>query len=252
MRWVLLSGIWLLIVLFELIGINAKITTAVGGFTKPILRAEVRVASNLTAAANNVKTWYVTARRVQDLEIKLANALARLSELDQLKTENAKLRELLNSSNRTLEPVVISTPVLSLAQPAIGLPAAESSLDLIRPGSPVLVQRTLVGIVSELGQNIAYVDLLWQKDTRPVLAETNAGVQGIVTGDGKRVLLTEVPTEQELEIGQRVTTSGQEGINKGLYIGEIQSIQSGDSAAVKTAVIQQYVSFFEADIVEIR
>lgn len=241
-----------MIVLLQFIGLNSKIIDAVNTVAQPFITAEVRVISNFNSGLRNLRSWYVTARRVQDLEIRLSNASAQLSQLDQLKVENEKLRELLNSSDRTLEPVVITSPILSLAQPAVGLPASQEAAEIVTSGSPVLVQNTLVGLIGRLGQSIAYVDLLRQKEVHPILAETNTGVQGIVQGDGRRVLFTEVPIEAELEAGQRIVTSGQEGINKGLYIGEIQSIQSGASAAVKTAVVQQYVSFYEADVVEVR
>ncbi len=251
-RWLILLSAWIVIVLLQLISVNSKVIGGVNAVVQPILSVEVSLVSNINSSLKNLRSWYATARRVQDLEIRLSNALAQLSQLDQLKTENEKLRELLNSSDRSLEPVIITSPILSLAQPAVALPNSLKASDLVRLGSPVLVENTLVGLISRLGQDIAYVDLLRQREARPILAETNTGIQGIIKGDGRRVLFTEVPIKAELEVGQRVVTSGQEGINKGLHIGEIQSIQSGASAAVKTAVVQQYVSFYEADIVEVR
>ena len=81
--------------------------------------------------------------------------------------------------------------------------------------------------MSKVDANLAYISLLWQEETPLILVETQAGVQGILRGNGKHVLLTEVPTDQELIIGERVATTGQEGVEQGLYVGEIHSIQSG-------------------------
>lgn len=252
-RWFLVTIMLVILVLFELIGVNANFMLKSRELVMPIIELEVKIVTGLYSFADNVSTFQTTTRRVQDLEIKLAYAMAQLSQLEQVKQENEQLRQLLNSSNRTLEPVVITSPVLSLAKPAVKLPLKSNQAEIaVNPGSPVLVHGTLTGVVASLSHDVAYIDLLWQKDCPPILAETNTGVQGIIQGDGKRVLLTEVPIEAELEVGQRVVTTGQVGIDRGLYIGEIQSLRGGVEAAVKTAVIEQYVSFYEAEIVEIR
>ncbi len=252
-RWFLITIMVVVLVLLELIGVNANLMKQSRELIMPAIRLEVKMVTGLYSFVDSVSTFQTAARRVQDLEIKLAYAMAQLTQLEQVKQENEHLRQLLNSSNRTLEPVVISSPVLSLAKPAVKLPVKSDQAEIaVKLGSPVLVHGTLTGIVASFSHDVAYVDLLWQKDCPPILAETNTGVQGIIQGDGKRVLLTEVPTEAELEVGQRVITSGQESIDQGLYIGEIQSLRSGAEAAVKTAVVEQYVSFYEAEIVEIR
>jgi cell shape-determining protein MreC len=252
-RWVLIAIMLVILILFEVIKVNDNLVIKGRELIMPVIKLEIKMVTSLHAFAGNISTFQSTARRVQDLEIKLAYAMAQLSQLEKVKQENEHLRQLLNSSNRTLEPVVITSPVLSLAKPAVKLPLKLNQTEIaVKPGSPVLVHDTLIGVVSSFSQDVAYIDLLWHKDCLPILAETSNGVQGIIRGDGKRVLLTEVPTDAELEVGQRVVTSGQAGIDQGLYIGEIQSLRSGLEAAVKTAVIEQYVSFYEAEIVEIR
>ncbi len=247
-RWLLIGISLFLLSLMQVANLNQALTTQGRQLVQPLLKIEVRVATSLYQLVDSFQRWRTTARRIQDLEIKLATALAQLSELEQVKQENQRLRELLNSSDRSLKPTTLTSPILSLSQPAAGLPQEAK----VREGAAVLVQGTLVGLVAETRLNIAYINLLWQESAQPVLAETQTGVQGIVAGDGKNVLLTEVSIEQEIQVGQRVVSSGQEGVDKGLYIGEISAIKSGQSAAVKTAIIQQYVSFYEATVVEIR
>jgi cell shape-determining protein MreC len=143
---------------------------------------------------------------------------------------------------------VLTQPILSFAQPVIGVPAG---IELL-PGSAVLVEGTVVGLIQELRGSIAIVDLLWQKNTLPLLAQTSEAVQGLVTGDGRRVLFTEVPIDAKLEVGQRVFTTGQRGVATGLFVGVVRSITTGSSAAVKTAVLEQYVSFYQTNLVEVQ
>lgn len=251
-RWLIVVGIGLFLILLSAAGVSENFTQWSHRRLQPLLQFNVRMMTEAYRSTNNLRTWKIMARRVQDLELKLAHAQAQLSQLDQLRAENGELRQLLNSSDRSLNQVTITRPIVSLAQPAIFFDQSLSGQALIRVGAPVLVKQTLVGLVSKIDANLAYISLLWQKETPLILVETQTGVQGILRGNGKYVLLTEVPTDQELIIGERVITTGQEGIEQGLYVGEIQSIQSGHSSAVKTAIIQQYVSFYETALVEVR
>ncbi len=238
----------MLLTFFEFIDLNTTFIKLGQDLVQPVMQINVQLGVKLYQTAQNVRSWHNAAHRIRDLELKLAQTSAQLSQIEQLEKENQELRQLLNSSDRSLGRVVLTSPILSLAQPAVGLPREAS----VKPGLAVLVENTLVGVVTEIRLDIAYLGLLWQKDCPFVLAETEAGVQGLISGDGRRVLLTEVPIEDELEVGQRVVTSGQEGIEAGLYIGQIRSIHSGTSAATKTAVIEQLVSFYDTTLVEIK
>ncbi|HQM15597.1 MAG TPA: rod shape-determining protein MreC, partial [Candidatus Woesebacteria bacterium] len=134
------------------------------------------------------------------------------------------------------------------AQPTIALDPDQK----VTPGTAVLVEGVLVGTIAKQQLGTATVNLLWQKETLPILAETDSKVQGLVMGDGRRVLFTEVPVDQELTIGQQVVSVGQTGVEQGLFIGEIRAIVTGYSNAVKTAVLEQYVSFYQVGLVEVR
>ena len=214
----------------------------------PFLLVNINLAKTVNSTVSSVRQQQLLARRVQDLELKLAQTYVQLGELDQLEKENQQLRQLLNSTDRTLNRVVLTQPILSFAQPVVSIPR---DMEIIE-GSAVLIEGTLIGLIKEKKNDVAVVSLLWQKDAALVLAETSSGVQGIVRGDGRRVIFTEIPIDEEIEIGQRVLTAGQRGVEGGLFVGEIRSIISGESSAVKTAVLEQYVSFYQASLVEIR
>lgn len=233
---------------FQVFGIGRGIILFGRNVVNPLLSFNIKMASSVNSFFIHIRQQYKLARRVQDLELKLAQSSAQLGDLDQLRQENQELRKLLNSADRSLSRIVLSQPIVSYAQPTISVP---SELNLLS-GTAVLVEGVMVGVIRETKLGVASIDLLWSKDVSPVLALTDTGVQGLVVGDGRRVLLTEVPIDQELEIGQRVITVGQRGVEKGLFLGEVRSILTGNSSAVKTAVLEQYVSFYEANLVEVR
>ncbi len=240
----LLFFIWL----FSWIGLTAPVKQKLSSWLEPIVIFNNQLLQQLIIPFNNLQRSYRAARKVQNLEYKLAHAQAQLSQLDQLKKENQALKKLVENTDRGLVETHISRPILSLSQPAVVLPKdSEISLPIA-----VLVEQTLVGISSQKKEGIAYIDLLWQKSVSPVLAQTEEGVEGLIKGDGRRVLLTEIPMEEEVTVGSRVVTTGQAGIAADLYIGQVRSIESGPSSAVKQAVVEQYVSFYESSLVELR
>lgn len=189
-----------------------------------------------------------SARRVQDLELKYAQTSAELGELDALRAENQALRELLENSDRTLEEsVLVTAPILSFSQPTI----AAGSTDGVKEGALILSANTLLGIVTEVGDSQSKVALLSQKNTQPILATTELGVQGLVKGDGRRVLLTEIPIDEDIQINERVVTVGQKGVKRGEFIGRVVAVESEHSSSAKVAVLEPFVSFYESVIVEV-
>jgi len=137
--------------------------------------------------------------------------------------------------------------VVSLAYPAV----AAGSQSGVRQGEMVTFQNTLLGVITQVSEHQSRVALLTRKDSVPILAKTSSGMQGIVTGNGKQVILTEVPHGIELNKDERVVTVGQEGIRRDVLIGVIGAVITRPSAPTQTAIVQQQVSFFDAPAVEI-
>ena len=53
-------------------------------------------------------------------------------------------------------------------------------------------------------------------------------------------------------VGERVLTLGQPGVPSNLYVGSIQNLLTKSADPVQSAVLEQYVSFYEASLVEVR
>ncbi len=109
----------------------------------------------------------------------------------------------------------------------------------------------LVGLIKETSNYQSTVNLLFQNSTTPILVETESGVEGLMIGNGKNILLTEIPKEANIEVGEKVMTLGQEQIKPQLFVGQIQQIIDRPSSPIKEAIISQETSFYEASIVEV-
>lgn len=241
------------LLLIILVGMGEYVgwTTPVAGQTQrminPILAFEAEIVRVVYWPFESLFVGYHSAEQLRTMQNKFAAQSAELHELAKLRRENQTLRGLLENSDRTLEDRKIASPVVSLAYPAV----ASGTKHGVSQGGMVTFQNTLLGVVTQVSEHQARVALLTKKDSLPVLAKTENGVQGIVVGDGKRVRLTEIPHSAEVNKGDRVVTVGQEGIKRDVLIGTIREVETRPSAPTQTAIIEQLVSFYDAPVVEI-
>lgn len=192
--------------------------------------------------------WKLTSR-LEDLQYRYSEAAAGLIKIKSLEQENQELRKLLENSDRSYRQVVITSPVISFAQSFI----AAGSQSGIKPGSAVLYKDTLLGLVDRVEERQSSVLLLSKLSDFYILAETETGVKGIIKGNGREVLFTEIKNDEQIEVGQLVFTSSQLGIEQGLLIGRVARVLMDNQAlAVKTAIIEQLVNFYEANLVEVK
>ncbi len=194
------------------------------------------------------KLWKLTAK-LEDLQYRYSEAAAQAIRVKELEKENQELHKILENSDRTYSQVVIAAPVISFAQSFV----ATGSQSGIKSGSAVLYKGTLLGLIDEVEERQASVILLSQMFDRSLLAETNTGIKGLVKGNGREVILTEIANDANLEVGQLVFTSAQIGLENGLLIGRVSKINSVNPAlATKTATIEQMINFYEVNLVEIK
>lgn len=187
------------------------------------------------------------AARIQDLESRYAESLAALSRMKAVEEENQALRESIENTDRKLADVVVSAPIVSYGIPHINV----GFQDGVEVGDPVFVSQVMIGRVSVVSPQQAEVRLLSNVLSGPVLVRTESGYDGVAVGDGRRVLLNEIPIDVDIVVGESVVTLGQEGIDRDLFIGKVKSIEKKPQNATQEIIVEQLVSFYEARIVEV-
>lgn len=211
--------------------------------------ANYRIISTLLRPVNQLKEFWQLREKLEDLEYRYREASVQLTELEALREENQALRELLENSDRALGKNLITKPISSFAKPVLAV-GSDSALQI---GSLVLGGGNLLGIVEELSQQQARVLLIKNMLDQGVVAKTESGVRGIVKGDGKNILLTEVASEETLNLRERVVTVGQEGITPDIFIGRIISLKEINPAkSTQEAILQQDYNFYELSLVEVQ
>lgn len=168
-------------------------------------------------------------QRVQELEVEI-------KQKEELAAENERLKALLDLKEQS-KYTVLPARIIG-RDPSIWFDASiinRGSLDGVKLNMPVVTDGGLVGRVTAVSPLTAQVDLITRSKTGvgAVVGELgNSDILGVVSGTGKNELLEMkyVPGTTEIQIGQLVYTTGQDGIYPaGLKVGEIVEIVSGSA-----------------------
>lgn len=243
-----LIGVIGLLFVAEWVGVAIPLSSVIEKWWQGWAVRTTHIAQSVVSPWRYWQTLSTTQRRVRDLELRYAQVLAQVGEVETLRKENETLRALISSSSAQTRPKLVTVPIISYGRPLI---AAGEEQGVV-PGMMVLHSQVFLGVVDSVSRSQASVTLLTQENSPTILAVTEKGVKGIVSGDGKRVVLSEVPIEAEVAVGERVVTQGQQGIAPGVLVGTVAQVRSQPSAAVKTVVIEQLVSFYEASLIEVK
>ena len=238
----------LLIGFVEFIGIFKIIRKTGEKVIAPILEIDRKIVSVVNEPLWRLKNAYRASYRVKELQQEYSQCLAEAVKIDYLEKENQMLRKIINDSRDQLDELTVTTPILSLAVPAI---AGGENHNYVS-GSMVTANGTLLGVIDKVSASYSLLTLLSSKKMSPVLVETETGLKGLVVGDGKRVLLTELPIDEKVSVGEKVYTLGQPGIKSKILVGVVSQVMKDSAASIQTAVIEQYVDFYQQSIVEVR
>jgi rod shape-determining protein MreC len=119
----------------------------------------------------------------------------------------------------------------------------KGSSEGLRPDMAVISPAGVVGRVILPTARAAKVQLLIDRDAAAGAIVERSRAQGVVVGTGTSLTLDHVPGTADIKVGDRVVTSGIEGIYpKGFEIGQIESIdrRAGEFSAV---IIRPAVEF---------
>lgn len=244
----LLPGFIALVLLtLDLTGLRGTVTAPVERILSPLQQSVYSARIRFQNVLEFTMSYQTMVERLGYLENKTAELSAEVAALEALEKENETLRKMIENTDRTLESRVISVPIVSAAVPMI----AAGSDQGIEPGMMVTVSNTLLGSISSVSQGRAVVSLFERTRDSGVVATTSNGVQGVLLGTGSGVVFTHIPSNETVEVGDSLTTVGQEGIKRGLLLGVLSQNLTNQEDAFQTFRVDQFVSFYSAPLVEV-
>ncbi len=196
--------------------------------------------TTITSAVKGYFTSIADLRSAQDensqLKQRLHELQVELKENEDLDTENERLRSLLGLSER-LGYKLVNARIIG-RDPSVWFDSSivnRGSLDGVKLNMPVVTDGGLVGRITAVGPLTSQVDLITRDKSGVggIVGEIGGSkVLGVISGTSKQNLveMKYVPGNTQVEVGQIVYTSGQDGIYPpGLKIGEIVEVRSGSA-----------------------
>ena len=115
----------------------------------------------------------------------------------------------------------------------------------VRPGSPVITDEGVVGLVTRTSPHAAKTMLVLDRQSRIDAMIQRNRVRGMVSGNGSGQLNFEfVVLGADVRIGDRVITSGLGGVYpKGLDLGEVTVVSDPSGSLVQAASLNPAVDF---------
>lgn len=79
--------------------------------------------------------------------------------------------------------------------------------DSIRVGMPVISSKGLVGLISDVTENFSVVKTLYNSSLNIAVTVQNINVDGVLSWNGHELIIKNIPTTYEINVGDKVETS---------------------------------------------
>ena len=240
-------GIFVIFLFLEITGFRSTALKPIEFLLQPFQQMVYVTRLQLERIVDFSFSYSQMVTRLAYLENKTAELSAQVSSLESVQKENEALRKMIENTDRTLGSRVVTVPIVSASVPMIAAGTDQG----LEPGMMVTVSNTLIGTISEVSRLRATVTLLERARDAGVVAETKSGVQGVILGTGSGVVITHIPRDEKIEVGEQLHTVGQEGIKRGLFLGVVSENLTKEEDAMQTFRVDQFVSFFTSSLVEV-
>lgn len=220
-------------------------------FTLPAQQALRSVGNELRAATGSVGDLATLRDRNRELEQLVAQLTVDNLRLNEVESENSRLRGLLqfaraNSTfsyrgTQVVGRIVGSEPNSAIQSIVIDLGSAHG----MQNGMPVVTERGLVGRVTEVYTNASRVLLITDSNSSVNTMLQSARLRGILRGRaGQSPIMDYLPQDQPITVGDIVVTSGEGGnFPAGIPVGQVTDVLQNDVEMFQRGVVRTTVDF---------
>lgn len=211
-----------------------------------------RIALNLSGGVTDLTEIQTLQQRNAELEEALARFQAELVELREIESDYRRLADLLDyrsaaQTQETLTADVIGFDPNNVLRTII---VNRGSRDGVATGMPVVTQQGLVGRVIAVQSNAAQVLLVNDVSSSVSARLQTTRAQGTVRGqESANLLMTFIPLESQIQVGDLVITSGLGGnFPPDITVGQVSSI-SRTADLFQEAQVRSLIDFSTLEVV---
>lgn len=162
----------------------------------------------LNQLANSFTSIFQHDPSFEELKSENAQLMLEVNRLRKYGLENEELRSMIafkDSSKFSLLPAKVISKLVAKSEGnfIVNVGAKEQ----IQKGMPVISSKGLVGIASEVSDNFTLVKTLTNSTLNIAVTIQRPNVQGILSYDGANLVIKNVPTTYDVQVGDKVETS---------------------------------------------
>ena len=196
----------------------------------------------LNQLANSFTLIFQPNPSVEELKAENARLMLELNKLRQYGLENEELRTMISFKDTSKFPLVPAKVISKLVAKTEGnFIINVGANEQIQKGMPVITSQGLVGIASEVSGNFTLVKTLTNSMLSIAVTIQRINVQGILNYDGTNLIIKNVPTTYDVQIGDRVETSDFSSLfPPSVPVGVIQKKESNVYGLLHNLVIKPF------------
>ncbi len=161
-----------------------------------------------TEAINSFTGIFKSGYSREELLKENAELMLEINRLRKLGVENKNLHSMLSYKDTTQFPVIAADVVSKLVNKITGNFIINRGLkDELKKGMPVITHQGLVGIIADVSENFSVVKTVYNSNLNIAVTIQRINVDGILSWDGKELIIKNIPTTYELKVGDVVETS---------------------------------------------
>ena len=207
------------------------------------------VFAGITSFVQNIGNMFEDTDYIEQLEMRNAELMLENNRLRKYGLENNELNALLefrNNSNYSLVSAEIVSRLISKISGYVII--SKGTDDGVTNGLPVINDQGLIGIVVNAAKNYSSVRLFENSLFKVAVKVERSNVNGVLNWDGKNLLIKNVPTTEDVEVGDRVIISELSSIlPPDIPVGLVVEKESTLSGVLSNLVIKPF-----ADLSDIR
>jgi rod shape-determining protein MreC len=167
--------------------------------------ANFAVLSEITESVTSIFTGDVS---VEELKIENAKISLQLSKLKKVAAENDELRGMINMRDTSSVPLIPVRVVSKLVTKIQGnFIVNRGSISGLVKGMPVINHQGLVGLIMDVTNDYSVVRTLQNSSLNIAVTLQRSNVDGILSFDGRDLVIKNIPTTYDVKIGDRIETS---------------------------------------------
>ena len=228
---------------------------AVGGAVTPVQEGVTTVSGSVEGFFNYLRNMKGYEKENQKLKERVAVLEDELRKTESLRSENERLRELLELKQAETDYETVAADVIAFNADNFSRSYTinKGLKDGITENCAVITADGLVGYVFEVGRTWSKICAITDTDVSVSASIMRVGNTAIVQGDMSLMekgmcKMTYVSKETGLEVGDYIETSGSGGIiPAGIYIGKVHEIKDDVTGVSQEAIIKPGVDFSDID-----